>query len=203
MPSFVPGSGALSLRDNINSVAAANGCNNYIDYSIWGEWNNNYAFEPDFTAPYNMGFFYGAGCPAYLHVSIDFYADPYNDNIGSWGVYYKVGTTGTETFISSLSVDRVYYYECITYIVTIPTKSGIGQSGNDVYVGIRNQGKGATPAEFFGEISNPCPGDVAPGYCCGTYDYGGYPLSGFMESAVTTTYGITVRVDKSGYVVTC
>lgn len=207
MPTFVPGTGALGLEADLHQVSSTNGCaaNENIDISLWTEWNYSYAFSPEFNAPFNMGFFYGQGCPGYLTVLVNFYADPYNDNMASWGLYYKTGTTGTETLIDNLASGRGAYDDCLEYNVSISTKGGLGQSGNTVYVGIRAIGKAATPAYYDAQLSPACPNTLNFDYG-GTYDYpGACPgvISDFLESAVSMKVGITVAVDKSGYVSTC
>lgn len=208
MPTFVPGTGALGLVANINQVAYDNGCaTNYItNYSLYDAWNSDYAFSPEFNAPYNMGFFYGQGCYGTLEVAVNFYVDPYNDNFASWGVYYKVGTTGTETFLDSLATDRANYNDCLYFYAYISTKGGIGQSGNTVYVGVRAVGKAATPAVFDAIPGGQgCPNTLNNEYG-GTYDYPGVcpgPYSDFLESSIVMKVAITVAVTKSGYVQTC
>lgn len=215
MPTFLAGSGPLYLGDtnyNLSSliyVVSDNGC--AIDdfsggVSLYHQWNINYAFSPDFGAPYNMGFFYGQGCPGILDVGVNFYADPYNENFADWGVYYKTGTTGTETLIDNLASGRATYDDCVQYTNTVSTKAGLGQSGNTVYVGIRKIGKAATPA-YYDAISGGlgCPNTLNYDYG-GTYDYPGScpgQYSDFLESSTSYKVRITVAVDKSGYVVTC
>lgn len=208
MATFVPGSGALGLQANLYQVAFDNGCSEFAsnNVSLWEQWNISYAFSPEFNAPYNMGFFYGQGCPAILAVQVNFYADPYNDNMASWGVYYKVGTTGTETLIDNLSVNRATYDDCVEFDVTLSTKGGVGQSGNTVYVGIRAIGKAATPAYYDAIVGGTgCPNTLNNDYG-GTYDYPGScpgQYSDFVESTVNTKVAITVAVNKSGFVSTC
>lgn len=207
MATFVPGSGALGLYDTLWQVAFNNGCAKVQDeYSLETLWNQSYAFSPEFNAPYNMGFFYGAGCPALLGVYANFYADPYNENFADWGVYFKVGTTGTETFMESLGYDRSGYDECVLIggQFSISTKGGLGQSGNTVYVGVRKIGKVATPAYYDADSGNACPNTANNTYG-GTYDYPGscVQFSTLVESTDEVVISITVAVDKNGYVQTC
>jgi len=206
MPTFVPGSGALSLYADIWQVGNDNGCAKVLDeYPLETMWNQIYMFSPEFNAPYNMGFFYGAGCPAELTVFANFYADPYNDNPADWGVYYKVGNTGTELFIESLGYARSSYDECVVmpnYFIS--TKGGLGQSGNTVYVGVRKIGKVATPAVYDADMGDACPNSLNLTYG-GTYDYPGscVQFSANVESADAVQISITVAVDKNGTVKTC
>lgn len=215
MPSFVGGSGALYLGDinynpnGIYYIAADGGCANddiSSGVSLYNQWNINYAFSPEFNAPYNMGFFYGQGCPGILQANVNFYADPYNENFADWGVYYKVGTTGTETLIDNLASSRATYDECVESVITVSTKAGLGQSGNTVYVGIRKIGKAATPANYDAVLGGGgCPNTLNYDYG-GTYDYPGScpgQYSDFLESGISMKFSITVAVNKSGYVVTC
>jgi len=212
MPSFIAGSGPLSLGDsnyNLSSiyyVAVENGC--AIDQpngvSLYDQWNETYRFSPEFNAPYNMGFFYDQGCAGTLVILVNFYADPYSDNPANWGVYYKVGTTGTETLIDTLA-GRATYDECTEYRAYVSTKGGLGQSGNTVYVGIRRIGKSATPAYYDAAAGTECPNTNNNDYG-GTYDYPGTcpdQYSDFLESSFSVKAALTVDVDKSGYIVTC
>jgi len=214
MATFLAGSGPLFLGDpylnysSIYYVASENSCL-YDDtsggFSLYHQWNTNYAFSPEFNAPYNMGFFYGQGCPGTIQADVNFYVDPYNENFADWGLYFKVGTTGTETLIENLGYNRSSYDECVRYIFPVSTKGGLGQSGNTVYVGIRKIGKAATPAYYDAVGVTYCPGSLNYDYG-GTYDYPGScpgQYSDFLESSFAMKFGITVAVDKSGYVVTC
>ncbi len=207
MATFVPGTGALGLQANINTIAFDNGCSNYsttTGYSLYQEWNLNYIFAPEFNAPYNMGFFYGQGCPGNLRININFYADPYNESLASYGLYVKVGTTGTEYLIATLDA---FGTRCDTTDANFSTKGGIGQSGNTVYVGVRFSGKSATPIQYdaveYAGFDN-CP-DTNNGDWCGTYDYpgSGAAFGVNVYSALITYMGMTVNVDKNGYFVTC
>lgn len=207
MPIFVPSSGALGLEANINYVTAVNDCayNIGTNISLWDEWNISYAFSPEFNAPFNMGFFYGQGCPGLLTVVLNFYADPYSDNPADWGLYYKIGNTGTETLIDNLASGRATYDDCVEYNVSVSTKGGVGQSGNTVYVGVRKIGKTATPAYYDAIFGTVCPDSLNFDFG-GTYDYpGACPgvYSDFIESAAYSKVAITVAVGKLGLISTC
>lgn len=202
MPTFVPGTGALSLRNDIKTIAVNNGCSEgvYTDISLSDMDLNAYRMG---STPSGMGEFYGQGCPAIIEVYANFYADPYSDNPASWGIWYKVGTTGTETLICS--GDQIGINPTCTgpFTVYIATKDGIGQSGNDVWVGVRTQGKSVLSGYYDAQDTGGCP-NTSPGFYIGTYDYACadvYKLSG--TSGAVTTFYITISVDKAGYVIAC
>lgn len=202
MPTFVPGTGALSLRNDIKTIAVNNGCSEgvYTDISLYDMDINAYQMG---STPSGMGEFYGQGCPAILDVYANFYADPYSDSPASWGIWYKVGTTGTETLICS--GDQIGISPTCTgaFTVNIATKDGIGQSGNDIYVGVRTQGKSVLSGYYDAQGSGGCP-DTNNGTYIGTYDYAcGAVYNAIGTSGAIMSVFITISVDKAGYVIAC
>jgi len=205
MATFIGGSGAIGLGNDIGGIAADNGCYENargFQVSMWEMWNLIYYFGTDFSSPYNFGFFYGQGCPAILYPKLKFWSDPYSESTAGYGLYYKA-TGGTETLIATLDN---YGLTCGNAgAPRINTKS-VGQSSNTTYVGIRQIGKPQASIEYGANIESLlCPND-GPGDYGGTADYPGScpgQASISVSSALTSEIGITVNVDRDGYFVTC
>ena len=205
MATFIGGSGAVALGNDICGIAFDNGCHDGsrgTTVSMWEMWNLAYYFGVDFGSPYNFGFFYGQGCPAILSPYLNFYTDPYNESTAAYGYYYKA-TGGTETLIATLDN---YGLSCgIAGSPRISTKF-VGQSTNTTYVGIRSSGKLPISVQYDANIgSTSCP-DTNNGDYGGTADYpSGCPgqASVSVSSGNTSYIAVTANVDKSGLFVTC
>ena len=205
MTSFIPGSGAIGLGTDIGGVAQDNGCyegSRGVQTSMWEMWNLVYYMGVDYGAPYNFGFFYGQGCPGLLSTYLNFYTDPYNESLASWGVYQKA-TGASEQIIQSLDAAGL---SCTQLGANYFNTKIIGQSGNTVTVGVRSSTKSPQSAVYDGNTSaEACP-NTRDGTYGGTADYPSYcsgQLTVFMESQVNSKVSITVDVNKSGYITTC
>lgn len=205
MATFIGGTGAVALGNDIGGIAQDNGCydgSRGTTVSMWELWNLAYYFGTDYSSPYNFGFFYGQGCPAQLLPNLNFYTDPYSESTAAYGYYYKP-TGGNETLIASLDN---YGLSCATTgVININTKF-VGQSTNTTYVGIRSSGKSPVSVQYDASIgSTICP-DTNNGDYGGTADYpSGCPgqASISVSSATISFISVTANVDKSGLFVTC
>jgi len=203
MATFIGGSGAVGLGNDIGGIAVDNGCYELArgsQVSMWEMWNLVYYFGTDFSSPYNFGFFYGQGCPGLIVASLNFYVDPYNESTAAYGYYYTP-YGNTETLIATLDN---YGTTCSSTTVRVNTKF-LGQGGNDVFLGIRKTGSPYTGVQYDRDQPG-CP-DTNNGDYGGTYDYPGSCPGQFifygLQSATSNSAGLTANVDKSGYFVTC
>jgi hypothetical protein len=205
MPTFIGGSGAIALGNDIGGVAQDNGCyegSRGVQVSMWEMWNLTYYMGLDFTSPYNFGFFYGQGCPGYLSAYLNFYTDPYNESLATWGLYQKANGA-SEQVIQTLDSAGL---TCTLLGSQAYNTKTLGQSGNTVTVGVRSATKSPASAQYDGDNSAAgCPDTNYDSYG-GTADYPSScpgQLTATVNSSSTSYVSITVNVDKSGYFVTC
>jgi len=205
MATFIGGSGAIGLGNDIGGIAQDNGCYENargFQVSMWEMWNLIYYFGTDFSSPYNFGFFYGQGCPAELRGFLNFYVDPTAESTAAWGFYYKP-TGGTETLIASLDN---YGTVCSNAGSPKINTKLVGQSTNTVTCGTRKISSPFTPIEYDIDAGlGGCP-DTNNGDYGGTADYpGSCPGQATVSVSSATVSGIyvTVNVGKGGAFVTC
>jgi len=205
MATFIGGSGAIGLGNDIGGIAQDNGCYENArgsQVSMWEMWELVYYMGVDYASPYNFGFFYGQGCPGYLYAYLNFYTDPYNESLASWGLYQKA-IGASEQIIQSLDNAGL---TCNLLGSQVYNTKTLGQDGNDVTVGVRSATKSPQSAEYDGSNdAASCP-DSNNGNYGGTADYPSFcldQLKSGVTSANSSYVSITVNVNKSGYFVTC
>jgi len=206
MATFIGGSGAIGLGNDIGGIAQDNGCyegSRGVQVSMWEAWNLVYYFGLDFTSPYNFGFFYGQGCPGVFTTHLNFYTDPYNESLASWGVYQKQ-TGNSEQVIATLDSAGLL---CTEMGSTFVNTKFTGQTSNTVTVGVRSATKSPASAVYDANTgTNVCP-DTRDGTYGGTADYpsacAGQVTVSVSSAVVNTKVAITVDVNKSGFITTC